>query len=454
MEIINPIFSKEYQASMTIESNGDVPNAGNVTFTAGESITLKEGFIATAGSDFLARIMPNDVVQIREYCSGIEYFESNLEAVYHADGRVKYSENSSEREFYLSDWQGNTRALFRENNGAAASLETYSGYYPYGALHKEQSDFQNKYLFGNKELQTELDLGWSDYGVRCFDNWKARWEGIDIMSEVTPQASPYGYTLGNPARFSDPTGMLTEDENGLIETSTSLWGRDATSGENTGEIGKQIREEARKTGNKDNTVSDNNTENTPDPSKIWSEALSKYFENEAIFKVVDAMTEDKMLARIFPELGEISNKTARALGAFDFIQALNKSVDGALTINVGGYPVTFQRLQVLKTKYSTYQISKINFGNFTAMIQMGGEAGFRGQVLGVGKSTRNIKVNAPEIAWIIPTSSSNRHIGIGQTFHARKFARLVIAQTYPNQESRIMNRLKAIKAFSFQNVNF
>ena len=91
-------------------------------------------------------------------------------------------------------------------------------------------------LFGGKELQTELDLGWSDFGHRCFDNWSTRWQGIDIMSEVTPQASPYGYTLGNPVRFSDPTGMLTEDENGMIQTSTSLWGRDASGGENTGNV--------------------------------------------------------------------------------------------------------------------------------------------------------------------------------------------------------------------------
>jgi hypothetical protein len=53
------------------------------------------------------------------------------------------------------------------------------------------------------------------------------------MSEVTPQSSPYGYTLGNPVRFSDPTGMLTE-ENGLITTSTSVLGRDVTGGENSG----------------------------------------------------------------------------------------------------------------------------------------------------------------------------------------------------------------------------
>jgi len=231
----NPMLSKEYKASMTIESNGNVPNLGDVTFTAGESITLKEGFTASSGSDFLARIMPSTVMQVRDYCGGIEYFESNLEAIYFADGRVKYDGANSEREYILSDYQGNTRVLFRDNNGVAEEMQSNS-YYPFGAIHSQQSDYQQKYLFGNKELQTELDLGWSDFGPRCLDSWSGRWLGVDIMSETTPQSSPYSYTLGNPIRYTDPTGMLTEDENGLITTSTSLLGRDATGGENTGEV--------------------------------------------------------------------------------------------------------------------------------------------------------------------------------------------------------------------------
>ena len=232
----NPILSKEYQAQQTITSQGTVPNQGNTTFTAGDSITLKAGFTATAGSDFLARIMPTMPTEIREYCGGIEYLDSNVEAVYFDGGRVFYAESGSERQFVLADYQGNVRSLFKEGeNGVAQEIEKYS-YYAFGAVHQQQSDYQNKYLYGGKELHTELDLAWSDFGTRCFDNWKAKWEGIDIMAEASPQASPYGYTLGNPVRFSDPTGMLTEDANGLITVSTSLRGRDYTGGENTGKV--------------------------------------------------------------------------------------------------------------------------------------------------------------------------------------------------------------------------
>ena len=221
---VNSIFSKKYQASTTIESNGNVPNDGNVTFTAGGSITLKEGFTATSGSDFLARIMPNEAVEVRDYCSGIEYFKSELEAIYHAGGRVKYDNVSSEREYVLSDYQANVRTLFKDaGNGLAEAIESYS-YYPNGALFGQSNFLNNNYTHAGKELQMELDLGWSDYGTRCFDNWSSKWLGTDILAEYNAGHSPYSFNLGNAIRFSDPTGMISEDEDGLMQVSTDLWG--------------------------------------------------------------------------------------------------------------------------------------------------------------------------------------------------------------------------------------
>ena len=207
---VNPIFSKEYKASMTIQSNGTVPDTGDVIFTAGQSITLKEGFTATAGSDFLARILPNNVVQVREYCSRIEYFESQLETIYFVDGRVKYDGGSSEREFTIIDNLGNTRVLFKDDgSGVAEIIEDYS-YYSYGALHKEQSDYSQKYLNEGKELQTELSLEWSDYHLRCKDNWTGRFLGIDILADSYSNSSPYSYGLGNPVTNGDPSGASVQ----------------------------------------------------------------------------------------------------------------------------------------------------------------------------------------------------------------------------------------------------
>ena len=220
----SPIFSKEYNATQTIESNGNVPKNGDVTFTAGQSITLKTGFVAGSGSDFLARILPNIASATREYVNGIEYFNEKIEAVYFSGGRVKYEENNTEYEYVLADNKGTVCNLFRDNgNGLAETIEDYN-YYPYGSPF-EQSDFlQNNYTYEGKEAQNELNLFWQDYGVRCYDAWAARWQGIDVLAESNAGHSPYSFTMGNPVSYTDPTGMISEDQDGLMQVSTDLWG--------------------------------------------------------------------------------------------------------------------------------------------------------------------------------------------------------------------------------------
>jgi len=378
-----------------------------------------------------------------------------LEAIYFADGRVKYTGGSIEREFSITDHQGNTRVLFKDvGNGTVKSIENYA-YYAMGALLEQESQLNNNYTFSGKELQTELDLGWSDFGTRCLDNWSGKWLGVDILSEAKMGVSPYTYGLGNPIRFSDPSGMIEYDQDGMASVSTDLSGNSRGQSFINKRTNEAKRDAAKKQVSQASDIDKDSKDDTnPDPNEIWAGALSKYFENEAMLQVLESIANDRMLARKFPELAETTHKLASAKGAFRLIQATSESTDGSVTINVGGYDVTFERVSVLKTKYSTYQINQINFGNFTAMIQMGGEAGYRGQVKGVAKSYGDMKVSAPEIAWIFPTKASNRHLGIGQTFLARKFARLVISQSYPKDEEKIMNRLNQVKAFNFQNVKF
>jgi len=219
---LNPIVSKEYLATQTIESDGTVANGSDVTFTAGQTITLKAGF--TAAPDFLARIMPSNLQETREYVNGVEYVNEKMESVYFSDGRVKYEGNNTEYQYVLKDNQGNTRSLFKEGTGGVAeSIEDYS-YYPLGALHSQAAELNQKYLQTGKELQSELDLGWSDFKARCFDNWSGKWQGVDILADYNANSSPYTFASANPIRFSDPSGMISEDEDGLMQVSTDLWG--------------------------------------------------------------------------------------------------------------------------------------------------------------------------------------------------------------------------------------
>ena len=46
-----------------------------------------------------------------------------------------------------------------------------------------------------------------------------RFTGMDALSDVYENQSPYHFALNNPANFSDPTGLYSRDSNGNISTS-------------------------------------------------------------------------------------------------------------------------------------------------------------------------------------------------------------------------------------------
>ncbi|MAN26629.1 MAG: hypothetical protein CMH15_07590 [Mesonia sp.] len=48
------------------------------------------------------------------------------------------------------------------------------------------------------------------YGARYYDPKWSVWLSVDPMAEEYPGWSPYNYTLQNPVKFVDPTGMVVE----------------------------------------------------------------------------------------------------------------------------------------------------------------------------------------------------------------------------------------------------
>jgi RHS repeat-associated protein len=82
-------------------------------------------------------------------------------------------------------------------------------YYPFGLTfnsYRRENGTPQDYKYNGKEEQTELGLGWLDYGARMYDPTIARWNGIDGMAEKYLEFSPYHYAANNPVRNYDIDG--------------------------------------------------------------------------------------------------------------------------------------------------------------------------------------------------------------------------------------------------------
>ena len=84
-----------------------------------------------------------------------------------------------------------------------------NAYYPYGkiiqGLSTSSTYGKNNYKYNGKELQTDMELNWLDYGWRMLDG--PRWFVPDPLAEKYYSTSPYVYVGNNPINAFDPDGM-------------------------------------------------------------------------------------------------------------------------------------------------------------------------------------------------------------------------------------------------------
>jgi RHS repeat-associated protein len=82
-------------------------------------------------------------------------------------------------------------------------------YYPFGLTfnsYSRENSAPQDYKYNGKEEQTELNLGWLDYGQRMYQPELGRFFAQDRFAEKYYDHSPYGYALNNPALYIDING--------------------------------------------------------------------------------------------------------------------------------------------------------------------------------------------------------------------------------------------------------
>ncbi len=167
------------------------------------------------------------------------YFEKNM--AYHSAGFAQISEAAKGLTAHelitldagTMDTDGYILVYLTNENNAAVSVNfddltinhtivndvvSTQDYYPFGLTFNESvrvASSPQKYKFGAKE---EQDWGVLDFHARMFDPAIGRTTTVDPLTEQFYHQSMYSFFDNNPSRFTDPTGMSSQD---TVKTSST-----------------------------------------------------------------------------------------------------------------------------------------------------------------------------------------------------------------------------------------
>ena len=105
--------------------------------------------------------------------------------------------------YYHPDHLGSSSFITNLEGDVTQHIE----YVPFGEVFIEERNnvWNTPYLFNAKELDEETGLYY--YGARYYNPRISLWLSTDPLQEKKPFVSTYTYTLNNPVKFIDPTGM-------------------------------------------------------------------------------------------------------------------------------------------------------------------------------------------------------------------------------------------------------
>jgi RHS repeat-associated protein len=150
-------------------------------------------------------------METTDYSGMFVYKDGHIDYIQTPEGRLKWDDQDGifYAEYYIKDHLGNVRSVVTSGPVQDYAVQG-TDYYPFGLEIPVYGTSDNQTKYNSKELQTEADLDWYDYGARFYDPVLARWHSVDPLAEKSRRWSPYSYCMNNPIRFIDPDGMKVD----------------------------------------------------------------------------------------------------------------------------------------------------------------------------------------------------------------------------------------------------
>lgn len=128
--------------------------------------------------------------------------------------------------YQYKDHLGNARVSFLKETNGETKVVDQNDYYAFGMNHVRPDEpsyfgfgqFTN-YKYNGKELQ---ETGMYDYGWRHYMPDLGKWNGMDQLSEMYHDTSPYAYVTNNPILFTDPDGRCPQKPDGSYDCYTDI----------------------------------------------------------------------------------------------------------------------------------------------------------------------------------------------------------------------------------------
>lgn len=124
------------------------------------------------------------------------------------NGQVVAEKRGGVRKFYASDVLGSTVALY---DGAQAKTDTFT-YWPYGETRTRTGSTATKYKYGGTLGCREQADGGVSMRARVHQPKDGRWMTVD---RLWPRELAFGFVLGNPTTFVDPSGLNAMPTSGV-----------------------------------------------------------------------------------------------------------------------------------------------------------------------------------------------------------------------------------------------